>query len=278
MVYAYFVPNYGWNEHVSPLITTDELRSILGSVGLYDIRWDLTDPDSSRLRYQEGHIPGAVFVDLDTDLAGEPGVDGRHPLPGVEEFASTLGRLGISPDTDVVVYDDDAGRYASRLWWMLRSIGHERVRVLDGGLHSWEGPLEKGSAEPVEVQYPVPKGFTGVVSHDQLSGRLVVDARATERYRGDIEPVDPKAGHIPGAINISTNANLQADGRFRDIEELRQTYQDLREPVMSCGSGVTACHDALAMVAAGLGMPDVYIGSFSEWSRRDLPVTTGDEP
>lgn len=264
-----------------PLITVADLASAPGRFHLCDIRWDLMDPDKGRTSYEQGHIPGAVFVDLDSDLSAPPGIDGRHPLPDPADFATTLGRLGIGPDTHVVAYDDVAGRIAARLWWMLRSIGHVKVQVLDGGYQAWvdaRHDVGVGTVTPVPTRYPAPRdGFTGVVAHDELAGRIVVDARAAERYRGDTEPVDPKAGHIPGAVNIPTSENVRADGFFRDAAVLDALY-DLDSPVMSCGSGVTACHNALAMVAAGREMPDVYIGSFSEWSRRDFRVVTGPEP
>lgn len=264
-----------------PLITVEELASILDSIRIYDIRWDLTDPDKGRATYEEGHIPGAVFVDLDRDLSSPPGNAGRHPLPDPADFAATLGELGIRTDSHVVAYDDVAGRIAARMWWMLHSIGHEKVQVLDGGYQAW---VEAGLAVdgdtviPEPTVYPVPDVFTGTVNHDQLEGRTVVDARAVERYRGDFEPVDPKAGHIPGAINVPTSDNVDENGLFHDATTLADIYDGLGSPVMSCGSGVTACHDALAMVVAGREMPDVYVGSFSEWSRLGFPVATGPEP
>lgn len=264
-----------------PLITVEELASSRGSIHICDIRWDLTDPDKGRATYEEGHIPGAVFVDLDRDLSAPPGSAGRHPLPDPADFAASLGRLGIRPASHVVVYDDVAGRIAARMWWMLRSIGHEKVQLLDGGYQAWVAAgheVDGDTVIPEPTVYPEPEGFTGTVSHDQLAGRTVVDARAAERYRGDFEPVDPKAGHIPGAINIPTSENVDENGRFHDMSTLEDIYDGLESPVMACGSGVTACHDALAMVVAGREMPDVYVGSFSEWSRLGLPVTTGSEP
>jgi len=267
---------------VKPLIGVDELAPFLGRHVLCDIRWDLTDPAKGRDTYLNGHIPGAVFVDLDTDLAGRPGLSGRHPLPDVADFAATLGRLGIEPGSRVVVYDDVAGRVAARLWWMLRAIGHESVRVLDGGYQAWVGAgyeVEVGGVIPVPTEYPDPGSFTGFVTHDQVHDRTLIDARNPDRYRGDHEPVDPKAGHIPGAHNVSTSENLDETGRFRDATALAGLYSEFSsDVVVSCGSGVTACHDALAMVVAGREMPDVYVGSFSEWSRRDLPVNTGSKP
>lgn len=267
---------------VSPLVTVEDLAHDLTRHVVLDLRWDLTDPSKGRATHEAGHIPGAVFVDLDRDLAAPPGSNGRHPLPDVGEFASCLGRLGVDPSSEVAVYDDAGGRIAARLWWMLRSIGHVGVRVLDGGYQAWTGSgheVQVGAVEPVPTVYPVPTGFQGVVTHEELDGRVVVDARAAERYRGDVEPVDPKAGHIPGAVNVPTALNLEDDGRFRSAEDLAALYAGLPSSVVvSCGSGVTACHDALAMVVAGRPLPDVYVGSFSEWSRLDLPVATGPNP
>jgi thiosulfate/3-mercaptopyruvate sulfurtransferase len=267
---------------MQPLIRVEDLAVIRDDLSLCDLRWDLIDPSRGRETYERGHIPGAVFVDLDSDLTAPPGIDGRHPLPTPAEFATTLGRLGISPDRHVVAYDDNGGRIAARLWWMLRSIGHERIQVLDGGYQAWvEAGFDVGvgTVTPTPAHYPVPGGFEGVATHEALGGRRVVDARAAERYRGEFEPVDPKAGHIPGAINIPSDLNLDDRGLFRPPVELFEIYQDLTgDTVVSCGSGVTACHTALAMATAGLSMPDVYVGSFSEWSRRDMPVHTGAEP
>ncbi len=266
---------------MQPLIDCLNLAGRLDAVQLCDIRWALADPNHGRLTYEDGHIPGAVFVDLDTDLSAPPG-PGRHPLPTVDTFAKTLGRLGITPEDDVVVYDDVGGVIAARMWWMLRSLGHERSRLLDGGYQMWTSmglPVEFGSNAPEAAEYVTSSTFEGVVTHDRLSGRAIVDARASERYTGETEPVDPKAGHIPGAVNKPTSGNLDADGRFLDAELLRARYSDVEaNPVMSCGSGVTACHNALALVVAGHEMPDVYIGSFSEWSHLDNPVATGANP
>jgi thiosulfate/3-mercaptopyruvate sulfurtransferase len=264
-----------------PLIDCQELAEHLDAVRLCDIRWALTDPAHGRSTYEAGHIPGAVFVDLDNDLSAPP-ARGRHPLPTVDSFADTLGRLGITPDDVVVVYDDVGGAIAARMWWMLRSLGHERSRLLDGGYKTWTSmglPIESGSNPPERAEYATSSTFTGVVTHDRLKGRDIVDARASERYTGETEPVDPKAGHIPGAVNKPTSGNLDAEGRFLDPELLRARYSDVEaDPVMSCGSGVTACHNALAMVVAGYQMPDVYIGSFSEWSNLDKPVAIGNNP
>lgn len=261
------------------LIDALNLHANLDRIRVFDIRWRLNHPELGHESYLAGHIPGAVFVDLDADLSAPEG-PGRHPLPDPATFAATLGRLGLSPEDEVVVYDDTAGTVAARMWWMLRSIGHDRVRVLDGGFDSWlEGslPLESGPVAAAATDYHVPHGFSGVVDIDELEGRTLVDVRATERYEGKTEPVDPTPGHIPGAINIPSSEALEA-GRFRSRAELAGIYGDLETPVISCGSGVVACHTALAIAESGRPIPDVYIGSYSEWSRSGRSVATGRQP
>lgn len=267
---------------MSPLITPADLSEHLAEIKLFDIRWALTDPSHGIATYEAGHIPTALFVDLDEDLSDPPGIVGRHPLPSPRRWAETLGRLGIGPTNHVVVYDDMGGAVAARMWWMLRSIGHDEVRLLDGGYQAWVKAgleTETGSNTPVPSHYPVPKAFTGVTGYEDLEGRAVIDVRAPERYRGDTEPVDPKAGHIPGAVNLPLDGSLDEAGRFLDADALRDRFSHVADSsVVHCGSGVNACHTALAMIVAGLPMPDIYIGSFSEWARRDLPVVTGDQP
>lgn len=267
---------------IHPLATVDDLTAMIGQCVVCDIRWDLTDREKGRATYEQGHIPGAVFVDLDADLAAPPGARGRHPLPDPDDFAATLGSLGISPESHVVVYDDAGGRVAARLWWMLRSIGHEKIQLLDGGYQAWLDAghaIQTGPVTPEPADYPGPVRFTGVVGADELEDKTVIDARADARYRGEVEPVDPEPGHIPGALNIPTDANLDETGRFRDARDLASEYSRLAgDVVVSCGSGVNACHDALAMVIAGLPMPLVYVGSYSEWTRNDRPVNVGPEP
>ena len=264
-----------------PLASTDKLADGLGSVRLLDIRWALADTSYGADAHERGHIPGAVFVDLDTDLCGATGT-GRHPLPMPTAFGVTLGRLGVGATDRVVIYDDNQGQTAARMWWMLNSIGHDHVQVLDGGYTKWikeRRPIETGAVRPVKTNYPEPSHFDGLVSIEELTGRHLIDSRAAERYRGEVEPVDPKAGHIPGAINLPTADNLSDDGVLLGEAELAARFESVGDdPVVSCGSGVTACHNALAMVVAGLEMPDLYVGSFSEWSRLDLPVATGDAP
>jgi thiosulfate/3-mercaptopyruvate sulfurtransferase len=265
-----------------PLIDPDELAERLDEVLAFDLRWSLTDPSQGRQTYEEGHIPGAVFVDLDHDLAARPGLSGRHPLPQIDAFGKTLGRLGVTPDAEVVAYDDMSGAIASRMWWMLRSIGHERSRVLDGGFRAWADsghPVETGWNESEPRDYPTPRSFKGVIDVNEVRYHEIVDARAPERYTGETEPVDPKAGHIPGAVNLPYSGNLDSEGQFLSADRLKQRFRDVPDrAAMSCGSGVTACHNALAMVLGGRQMPKVYVGSFSEWSRRDMPVKTGSLP
>lgn len=262
------------------LISAEDLLSNLATLRLFDIRWALTDPRHGVQAYEAGHIPGAVFVDLDHDLSAAQG-DGRHPLPELATFERTLGRLGVDPDDDVVVYDDAGGAVAARMWWMLHSIGH-RARLLDGGFDTWcrmGYPVEQGRVEPNPTTYRARHDFTGWVGHDAIPERVVVDVRAPERYTGEREPVDPKAGHIPGAVNLPTVDNLDQAGTFKSPAKLAKRFVDLPPtPVVSCGSGVNACHTAVAMVRAGMAMPDIYIGSFSDWSRRDLPVNSGAQP
>jgi thiosulfate/3-mercaptopyruvate sulfurtransferase len=278
------------NEPVTnSLISVVELAERLGAtptpptrapLKLFDLRWSLTDPNHGIRAYEAGHIPGAVFVDLDHDLSAAEG-DGRHPLPSASDFTVTLGRLGVGRDDELVVYDDMAGAVAARLWWMLESIGHRGARLLDGGLQAWlemGHRLDTGTVTPEPTTYPEVSGFTGVLRHDELEGRVVADVRAAERYRGDTEPIDPKAGHIPGAVNYPLAGNLE-DGLFHSSHALAERYRGFPDDgVVSCGSGVNACHMALALTLAGRRMPDVYIGSFSDWSRRDLPVSTGPNP
>lgn len=263
-----------------PLIDARALHARLDRTDVFDLRWKLGESGHGRAAYSGGHLPGAVFVDLDRDLSGPPGPQGRHPLPDPHEFQRTLGRLGISPETPLVVYDDVAGMVAARMWWMLDSIGHKAVHVLDGGLQAWVKAgfdLERGDVSPKPAHYPGPLAFTGVVDIEELNGRNVIDARAEERYRGEAELVDPRPGHIPGAVNIPARRSL-VGLRFCNPEYLKELYRGIEDPVVSCGSGVNACHSALAMTVAGLEKPEVYVGSYSEWSTSDRPVATGNEP
>ena len=254
-----------------------------------DVRWYLADPDQGRLEYDRGHLPGARFVDLDNDLSGPEG-PGRHPLPPLDVFSRTLGRMGISPDHTVVAYDASGGAIAARLWWMLDSIGHRSVFVLDGGFQAWVGaglPLTAAIPEASPVDYPTSQGWRGVVNGDQvrslLGRRPILDARSEDRYRGENEVVDPRAGHIPTARSAFFGKNLTPGGRFLPPESLRLRYREIgvREadtPVVYCGSGVTACHNLLALRLAGYS-GRLYEGSWSDWSSRSDPlVATGPHP
>jgi thiosulfate/3-mercaptopyruvate sulfurtransferase len=240
----------------------------------------------ARQKYDEGHIPSAVFVDLDRDLA-QPGGPGRHPFPTEEAFARLLGQLGIGPRTHVVVYDDASGSIAARLWFMLRVHGHERASLLDGGLKAWvEAGLPLSKEEPRVAPVPPPAlklDRSRVLDRSQVEKRgkaALLDARAPERYRGEIEPIDERAGHIPGALNAPFAANLTAAQRFRPPAELRKLYEVYgSDVIVSCGSGVTACHDAFAIELAGLPPARLYVGSWSDWSSDpSRPIATGAAP
>lgn len=269
------------------LISVAELSSRLDDpdVVVCDVRFHLADLHQGRREYEEGHIPGAVFVDLHTDLAGGPG-GGRHPLPTVDDFTAVLGLLGIEPRHHVVAYDSAGGATASRLWWMLRSIGHSTVSVLDGGIQAWTAaghPLATEEPDRPATDYPAAPEWTGIVDADDVAqgaqfGVTVIDARAPERFRGETEPIDARAGHIPGAINRFHADNLRPDGLHRPLPELVERFAGIGSaPIVYCGSGVTACHDLLALSLVGLSGARLYPGSWSEWSSDpDRPVATGD--
>jgi thiosulfate/3-mercaptopyruvate sulfurtransferase len=248
---------------------------------LVDCGFDLVDTALGERDYAAGHLPGAVYAHLDRDLSGpKTGRNGRHPLPDRAAFAATLGRLGIGPDTPVVAYDRQGGPYAARLWWTLRWMGHEHVAVLDGGAKAWldaGGALVTDTAAPTPLPpYPGRAPRAVRVDADTLAARLgripLIDARAGARFRGETEPLDAVAGHIPGALNRFFQENLGANGRFKPAAELRAAFAPLLglaspgDAVHSCGSGVTACHNLLAMEHAGLAGSALYGGSWSEWS------------
>jgi len=267
------------------LISTTELAERIGirDLRLFDVRADLADPKEGRRQYEAGHLPGAVFVDLEVDLTGREG-PGRHPLPRPEEFSATLRRLGVGADDLVVGYDDVGGVWASRLWWMLRSMGHTGVAVLDGGFPKWvaEGrPVTRAVPRQTPGDFPTVREWRGVVDRSQVAATsaALIDVRLSERYRGEHEPIDQIAGHIPGAINLPYGGNLRSDGTFLDAGDLAVRYADVGEkPIFYCGSGVSACHDILAMHVAGRADALLYEGSWSDWSRQQhAPVATGDE-
>jgi thiosulfate/3-mercaptopyruvate sulfurtransferase len=253
-----------------------------------DVRWYLGRPLDGRAAYDQGHLPTAVFVDLDTDLAARTG-PGRHPLPHPAVFAARMSQIGFGSDDLIVAYDDAGGGVAARLWWMLDDLGHSGAAVLDGGIQAW---VEAGFALTQEVPVWPPArldlapAWSGIIDREQLLPGLgsvvLLDVRAPERYRGEIEPVDPVAGHIPTAISAPSAGNLGPDGRFLAPEALAERFLALgdirRQVVTSCGSGVTACQTSLAMRVAGLPDPLFYPGSYSDWSRSGLPVAVGPEP
>jgi thiosulfate/3-mercaptopyruvate sulfurtransferase len=281
------------------LIGTGSLQELLGEprLAIVDCRFDLMNPEAGRQAYLRAHIPGARYADLNHDLSAPIGpLTGRHPLPSPQAFASRLGELGIGNDSQVVAYDEANGSIAARLWWMLRWMGHETVAVLDGGFKEWTargGPVESGDTPP-HVQHFEPYldlDPTAVVTTAELEQilrdpkSLLVDARAAERYAGLVEPIDPVAGHIPGAVNHPFTANLDADGRFLPAAALKHRWQERlagRQPedlVSMCGSGVTACHNLLSLEVAGLTGARLYAGSWSEWIRDPRrPVARGDRP
>jgi thiosulfate/3-mercaptopyruvate sulfurtransferase len=265
---------------LDPIITPQELAALRG-VALFDCR-----PESAA--YLASHVVGARHASLDRDLSSptdDASRGGRHPLPRVEDFAALLGQWGVNPDTHVVAYDAQNGaNAAARLWWLLRAFGHERVQVVDGGLAALEAAgfaLTKDVPEVTAAPpYPAHRFAGPLAEIDEVelarqdAERRVVDVRAAFRFRGESEPIDPIAGHIPGALNIPLSENLQADGRFKTAGELRALYQ-LGVPsaqfIIHCGSGVTACHTLLALERAGLPGAKLYVGSWSEWCRTDRP-------
>lgn len=266
-----------------PLLGAAELAALLSDVTVLDVRYRMGGPPG-REEFAAGHVPGAAFVDLETDLADPPGDRGRHPLPEPGRFQAAMRRAGVRADRPVVVLDDWGGRAAARAWWLLRHHGHDDVRVLDGGWPAWVaagGDVETGEPLVAPGDLVVGPGRSDVVDAATLGTvPVVVDARQPERYRGETEPVDPVAGHVPGALNVPTTTNLGADGAFRDAATLRALYAAAgvtgEEPVaVYCGSGVTACHDLLALEVAGVPAA-LYPGSWSEWvADPSRPVATG---
>lgn len=272
------------------LISASELAGRLGDprLRLADVRWYVGEPGRNRAAYAAGHLPGAVFVDVDTNLSAPAGPS-RHPLPEPGAFAALLAERGFGDDQLIVAYDDAGGIYAARLWWMLRWIGHPGGRVLDGGLPAWSAadfPLSTEEPRLPPAVLTVRPGPTRVIDRQGLWGRLgsvvLLDARQPDRYTGEQHPMDPLGGHIPTARNAPTSENLGPDGRFLPPDVLARRYRALgvgeAETVVSCGSGVTACHDALALALAGLPEPILYPGSWSDWCTSGLPYVTGPEP
>ena len=295
----------------SPLLSVERLAQWLDAGEqpvIVDLRWYLGKPGAGRAAYLEGHLPGAIFLDLDEDLADPEGygAPGRHPLPSPEAFRARMAAAGIGDGSVVVGYDDVGGWVAARLWWMLDSLGFGRrgidgewAGVLDGGIKAW---AEAGNALSTEIPPPPPgpasltleTSWQGVIAREELKDRLgsvtLLDARGAPRYRGEVEPIDPVAGHIPTAISAPFDTNLDLNGRMLGPGALRARFEELqilpdsegdgdqRDVVVSCGSGTSAAHHSLAMRVAGLPDPILYVGSYSDWSRSGGPVATGAEP
>ena len=284
------------NKNISPLIDAGKVRSLNNTkVIIVDARGGA----DAHKRYMEGHLDGAVFMDLETDLSGrgpDAAIGGRHPLPDVRKFGARLGEVGITPSSHVLVYDDKAGaNAAARFWWMMRAVGHSLIQVIDGGLKALqqEGysivktPESAGGATspyPVSAWSLPLADIVEVERARNQAGAVVIDVREGYRYRGESEPIDLIAGHIPGAINIPYLDNLDEDGKFRDARSLASRYKNVignrsaENIIVHCGSGVTACHTLLAMETAGLKPGKLYVGSWSEWSRNQKPLASGDKP
>jgi thiosulfate/3-mercaptopyruvate sulfurtransferase len=282
---------------MNAIISATELAGDLGGSRppvLLDVRWQLSvaraagePPFDGRAEYAAGHLPGAVFVDLDEELAAAPGTAGRHPLPDLAEFGSAMRRAGVSAGRPVVVYDGGQGWAAARAWWLLRWTGHPDVRVLDGGLPAWDGPLETSVPTPAEGDFRPHPAAAGLLDADGAAALarsgLLLDARAGERYRGEVEPIDRVGGHIPGAVSAPTDENVAPDGRFLPAEELHARFKALGADEgtavgVYCGSGVSGAHEVLALAVAGIPAA-LYVGSWSEWSTDpSRPVATGPDP
>jgi thiosulfate/3-mercaptopyruvate sulfurtransferase len=276
---------------MTPIVSVTDLAAALRGAEppvLLDVRWRLGGPPGAEL-YRQGHLPGACYVDLDRELAGPPGAGGRHPLPDPEVFAAAMRRCGLSRDREAVVYDEADGTAAARCWWLLRYFGHRRVRLLDGGYRAWQAagePVTTAEPAPVPGDFAAEPGGMPVLTAEAAAALardgLLLDARAGERYRGEVEPVDPVAGHIPGAVSAPTLRNVGADGRFRDAGELRARFAELGAAAAGgtaigayCGSGVTAAHQVLALELAGYRAA-LYPGSWSHWVTDPArPVETG---
>lgn len=270
------------------LVSPEELADLLDRgerVVLLDVRGSITGPPG-RPEHEAGHLPGAVFVDLETQLSAPPGAGGRHPLPDPAAFEDAMRAAGVDDDVEVVAYDGATSLYAARLWWLLTDAGHRHVRVLDGGFAGWVAaglPVETGPvAAPARGGFVARPGQRDRVSGEQIGADpgayALVDVRAAERYRGEVEPLDPVAGHIPGALNRPAAELLDAGARFRPAAEVAEAFAGIEAPVLYCGSGITAAQALLALEAAGIEGGRIYPGSWSDWIRDPAhPVATGPE-
>lgn len=278
-----------------PLVSADELGARIANSRLrvLDCRFSLQEPAAGRAAYETAHIPGAVYADLDKDLAAAPRPgSGRHPLPEPDELAMTFGGMGIDSDVHVVVYDDSSGALAARAWWLLRWLGHVDVSLLDGGFSAWQrmqGPVEAGAVRVTSRDFAAAPQDGMLLQTNEIVAGLggpgdlpLVDARDSARFSGASEPIDRIAGHVPGAINWPFSENLDASGLWKEPAELRRAWKrvlgsDLSAPWgVMCGSGVTACHHVVSALVAGLREPRLYVGSWSEWiADPERPVATG---
>jgi thiosulfate/3-mercaptopyruvate sulfurtransferase len=289
------MPHTHYTTLISAANLAERLAAAPGSVLIFDCRFDLADTGAGETAYADGHVSGAHYLHLDRDLSGpKTGSNGRHPLPDRAKLVETLAGYGLQQGQQVIAYDAQGGMYAARLWWLLRWLGHDSVAVLDGGLQAWQAAGQPLTQDvPAKTKGNFAAGAPLSVTIDAAAvqrnlttrERVVVDARAPDRYRGENETLDPVGGHIPGALNRFFKDNLTADGRFKPAHSLREEFGALLpgtapdRVVLQCGSGVTACHNVLAMEIAGLHGAALYSGSWSEWSADpSRPVATGPNP
>ena len=282
---------------IKPIISARDVNKYIGQP--QTVLVDARGGADAYQRYRVGHLQGAVFMDLESDLSQkgpDAAIGGRHPLPTLLAFGNLLERSGINPASHVIVYDDKSGaNAAARFWWMMKAVGHVKIQVIDGGLAALTGaglPVVTGTDAPAALQtvYPIREWKLPLADLEMVdrarsaADYLVIDVRESYRYRGESEPIDLVAGHIPGAVNIPYIDNLEADGRFRSPEVLAAQFEEHignregNKIIVHCGSGVTACHTLLAMEIAGLNSARLYVGSWSEWSRREKPIATGPNP
>jgi len=289
------MPHTHYTTLISPENLHERLNDATGNVLVFDCRFDLADPDAGVAAYAAGHLPGAHYLHLDRDLSGpKTGANGRHPLPDRAALVATLAARGLKEGQQVVAYDAQGGMFAARLWWLLRWLGHDAVALLDGGLPAWQAagfPLTQSVPLAAHGSFKAHAPLQVTVDAQVVQRNLgtheltLIDARAADRYRGENETIDPVGGHIPGALNRFFKDNLAQDGRFKSAHTLRDEFGALLDGktpehvVLQCGSGVTACHNALAMEIAGLHGAALYPGSWSEWcSDASRPVATGPQP